>query len=384
MKVSEFLSQKKYDDPEKCNVAGYVRGTEFLYMESTNKQLPAAIPILQSLSAERSPDIYTNLPSKHWLRTYADRSVHQVGKTTGTSEKHKAVGAMEITPRKLTLAHDLPHIDPPDVAGPLTDGLYRAASDLYGMVPERPGGVGSAHRRALRYYLLACYGLLDICQEFGYAGLNNYVAALMIDDTGKILSWGVNTGFFRHAEVSMLHNYFCRNPDKTTIPDKTIVFSTLTPCEQCTEYLKAAQTPNTLIYFGQEDPGGKGKKGWEISQQMALTASVPKAHLTAEEKERLLQIAGFTEDAMSKEVVISPGKAGVHKVSVGLGLHNCTSSSPKAAATAIGESDPAKMLLKGALRALNTKLARDRTHDADAAVKVPVLTYLVKALEDVS
>ena len=81
-------------------------------------------------------------------------------------------------------------------------------------------------------------------------------------------SWprGSTPGSYRHAEVSLLLSWFRDHPEARTLPAKSIVLSTLTPCRQCTRYLSLAKAPDTLIRFDEADAGRSGRVGERIAE----------------------------------------------------------------------------------------------------------------------
>jgi len=145
-------------------------------------------------------------------------------------------------------------------------GLYQAAKNLHdsdSLVSYRESDDHSRDKglhRALRYYMLAAYALLGKSAEAGYSE-GNYIAALLVDDDGNILSYGVNSGWFHHGETNMLLHYFSEHAAQTQFPANTIIFSTLTPCKQCSKFLESTRPGNSVIFIGQEDTGGRGSEG---------------------------------------------------------------------------------------------------------------------------
>ena len=360
MKLSEFLTQPKYKNPDLLNVAGYIHGDRFYYLESDNKALPAAVNFLERPEC-KGIHIYTNLRRDHWLRTYRDRCVHHATRVQGNQGRHAAAGKKVLQYKSVPRTAFTPAIAPPDLPAPITEGFFQAASDISAMVPARDAGRSLAIRRSLRYYMLATYSILDMCRLEAYEGIGNYVAAIMVADTGQILACGINTGQYRHAEVSMLQDYFRRNPKTDTFPENTTIFTTLTPCKQCTGYLTDTRPGNSLIYFGQEDPGRFGSAGKEISLQLAQMSAPPNAHVKVEE-------------LVGSGISVTPGASGVHKAAMATGLANCVSGGN--VASQIGSSDSAKALLRGATRALENKLAKDRGDSTEDETKIALLRYL--------
>jgi tRNA(Arg) A34 adenosine deaminase TadA len=243
------------------NVAGYIeeRGGKntFVYVQSKSLNLPAAAYVMDTLGTDKDLyNIFTNLPWDHWFLTYTTNNEDVVRVTDATLEPWvddtRPLNGATLS----VLGGDRAILEP--IPG---GGLYDTAERL------AAGGKGNTGRdkgleRALRYYLLAGHSLLGLCAEGGYSQ-GNYIAALMVGDTGKILSFGVNSSYWHHGEVNMLFNYFSRegNSTKPKFEEKTIVFSTLTPCKQCTDYLLACRPTKSHIYIGQEDTGSFGEEG---------------------------------------------------------------------------------------------------------------------------
>jgi hypothetical protein len=242
------------------NVAGYIEKSgekkTFVYVLSESLNLPAAAYVMDT-AGKAAKTVYTNLANDHWILTYTKRRpLYCVTDETADPrvDVTRPLGGAKLS----VLGGDRASLEP--IPG---GGLYAAAKRLAG------GGKGNVAKgkdngleRALRYYMLAGYSLLGLCAEAGYSE-GNYIAALMVSDTGKILSFGVNSGFFHHGEVNMLFNYFSRpgNSTKAKFEENTIVFSTLTPCKQCTDYLLACKPTESHIYIGQADTGEFGKEG---------------------------------------------------------------------------------------------------------------------------
>ena len=98
--------------------------------------------------------------------------------------------------------------------------------------------------------------------------MHDHVGAILVSDAGAILAAGINTGSYRHAEVSLLLSWFRDHPQARTLPAKSIVLSTLTPCRQCTRYLSLAKAPDTLVRFDEADEGRSGRVGERIAERI--------------------------------------------------------------------------------------------------------------------
>lgn len=356
-KLADFMKRFPND-----NIAGYIDDKSAFQWcrKKTRGNLPAAAYVADHLVASgknlRKSTIYTSLHSDHWIRTYFSNSILSFD----VIDAKTTVQTFDITsPRTdfmLKLFSTFDQLDAPFPGG----GLYDAAAtdlSLSGAQQAKLSGERKGRIRALRYYMLAAYSLLGLCKSGGYAG-GNYVAALMVGDTGQILSYGVNNGqsagSFHHAEVNMLLDYFRRNPDATSFPEKSIVFSTLTPCEQCTRYLKDARPTESLIYFGQLDTGKQGNAGTAISKAF---------------------------DTVTKPVRGSQVNSGeVNKWRIAQGLNSCMSEG-RSIATQISDDDPSAYL-STAVNALYAKVNKERSSDdptseAEEQVKSAVLSYLL-------
>ncbi len=231
------------------------------YTESGHPRIPADVYWLNEMLANRKTlKVSDTLPSGHWIKTYCARIFIQA---TGKQPDFKTLlklPAAEEALKKLLLK-------PPSGKGPKSlagKSLYDAALKLKGGAdPASSKGEAKGLERAMRYYMLATYSLIDALavQKKAPSPVSNYVAAMLIDQEGSILSVGVNVGSFMHAEVSMLLSYFMSNPAQSHLPAKSLVFSTLTPCMQCTKFLMESRAAATLMYFGQMDKGDFGNIG---------------------------------------------------------------------------------------------------------------------------
>ncbi len=116
--------------------------------------------------------------------------------------------------------------------------------------------------KARRLYMLAAFVLLRKASkirvvESGVAQHN--IASLLVDEHGKVLAWGFNTGDFRHAEVNTVMNYFDRTPSAKVLPPRSVLFSTLKPCAMCSSLIKSYWGQGELmVYYGMNDTGLNG------------------------------------------------------------------------------------------------------------------------------
>jgi len=97
------------------------------------------------------------------------------------------------------------------------------------------------------------------------------IAALLVSEKNKILSWGINSNSKNktlHAEVKMIQSFY--QATKAPLPSHSRIYTTLKPCKMCSGMIwNTAQDLHSLkVYFGETDPGPKGK-------QTVLTLGTP-------------------------------------------------------------------------------------------------------------
>lgn len=367
--LRKFFAKKEYANHKVMNVAGYVKDGKLHYIESDNPRLPAAVALLESREAKNFP-IFTNLPAEHWLMTYKSRkgrTPYLLKSGDFNLPKHKGVYNPDVTLQDVSseIAIKTP-FKARAVAPPLSGGLYAAAKAVADRgKPTAPDEDRSPEEKVLRYYMLATFALLSLCKEFSYKGLGNYVAAMMVGDDGSIISAGVNTGSFRHAEVTMLMNYFAKNPKAKSIPEQTVVFSTLCPCGQCSKYLEDSRAVESVIYFSQMDTGPTGKAGAEGGKALEF-GQVTKAA-------RGVIDAGLAAAA-------PPSTSGLKKIGIADILGTCIDSSKPNIAGQLGNLPDALKTMDSAVTALENKVAKERGDGAEAQIKQKVLLYLAEWL----
>ena len=361
--IETYIAAYKKSHPTR-NIAGYLDGDDnFVWVDRPRVSiLPAAAYLADYIVRKgwnfRNSTIYTSLPTGHWITTYFKniKTIDMAGTATYKKVNPKSLDET-VGELKLNLFSGFDQSPAPLPGG----GLYEAAEHGLALSLEKQTSLtGSRHARvrALRYYMLATYALLGLCKRNGYEG-GNYVAAMMVSDDGQVLSYGVNNGqsagSFHHAEVNMLLSYFDANRDAVRYPEKTVVFSTLTPCAQCTAYLKDTRPTKSFIYFGQMDTGKSGAVGAE---------------------------GGFSKafDDLTKPVRGSELNEGVvNKFRISTGIESCMTGGGMIAAQ-IGRDDPAAYL-ETALFALERKGEKARSGETpdqkeEAEIKTRVLTYL--------
>lgn len=352
------------------NVAGYIDGTVFKYYKSNNLARPAVVNAILGKAKSNNATVYTNRADALWIRNYPKMKV----KLMDQLKPNEGDGAVRVTTAFQTVKKWPRQIAALALKAPLPDGgLYAAAAGLSKGLDLPPGSRKKGLARALRYYMLATYSLVDISSAEGYEGLKNYVGALLVSDQGQILAAGINTGSFRHAEVSMLLSYFRNNPTATKVPENSVIFSTLTPCKGCTGFLSVTKSSNCVIYFGQEDTGKDGKVGKKISTQLSEKTKAP----VGRSKEKLPGEIDTddTEDTEGTGVVAIGTASEIHKVQVDKGLTSCMGAG--SIATQIGKAKHAKEVLRSGSEALIHKMLKTRAaKDTESEVKQAVLTYI--------
>ncbi len=350
------------------NVAGYIDGSEFKFYRSDSLGLPAVVNALLGQPKSSRAAIYTNRLDALWIKNYPKIKVKSMDQLLpnegdGAAEVALVLQREKKWPKQITAL---------DLSPPLPDGgLYAAAAGLSKDLTLPPGSRKKGLARALRYYMLATYSLVDISSAESYEGLKNYVGALLVSDKGQILAAGINTGSFRHAEVSMLLSYFRKNPTATKVPENSIIFSTLTPCKGCTGFLNVAKSSNCVIYFGQEDTGKDGRVGKKISTQFSEKTKEPLGR-----SKEALPGEVETDDDIGGSGVVSVGTASeIHKIQVGKGLTSCMGEG--SIATQIGKAKHAKEILRSGSEALVHKMLKTREgKDAESEVKHAVLQHI--------
>lgn len=242
--IREFFNEhgrsKKYvaarlGNKDKClyycelDDVGVVRPSVYLsnYLEKTKTQVRGKISVNYPTNA------WINMNSPQEL-TYTDPAVANL-----TYTKVQAV------PKELTLWEQFGL----DKLGPNPSLL-----DL-GAEQAQPG-----ESRARRIYMLACFCLL---KKAGLVTrdrtLGHNIGSILTSKDGKILSWGVNTGGYRHAEVNTIINYFRLNPKETYLPADSVIFSTLKPCSMCSTLITEAwRGGKARIWYGMMDEGASG------------------------------------------------------------------------------------------------------------------------------
>lgn len=371
--VKSFLEGAKYAGPAATSVAAaLVNGDELHYFESPHTMIPAAAYML-NCSTYKNKDLFTNLAPNNWILEYTKRSVRHTGQYRDS--RRRDVSAKQVQLKPIASLDLPPLLTYPDNSAPLAGGLYDAAKAAVGRkaLPDR--STVSVNEKLLRYYMLAAYSLVAMSAEMDYEGLGNHVGTIMVDDNGKIIAAGVNTGYYRHAEVTTLIDYFSKNSGATKFPERTIVFSTLTPCEQCTKYLETSAPTESVIYFGQLDTGSSGKAGLRLGPALSSVTKAPRGVEKVRE-----EIAVTDSDADPSGVASTITRTSIHKTQLSAKLSSCVDSGQGNIAKQITQSAVATATMRSAADSLIRKAFKARGDGEDDAAKSKVLQYLTSWL----
>ena len=268
VRLLDFLSAERHGGD---SIAGYLEPDarssggphRFVHWESSNPMLPAFVNCLEGGGDMRR--IYTNHEDAPWVRPRGPGV-----KRRGVLRADDGDGSLMIEPVPMTTRAWPASVAGSRGPGPLPAGGLHAATLSSGSATDAPDDECdvSEPARILRHYALAARTLIASSAASGFAGSHDHVGAILVDDTGRILAAGINTGSYRHAEVSLLLSWFRNDPRARTLPAKSIVFCTLTPCRQCTRYLSLAKAPDTLIRFDETDAGRSGRAGERIAERI--------------------------------------------------------------------------------------------------------------------
>jgi tRNA(Arg) A34 adenosine deaminase TadA len=109
--------------------------------------------------------------------------------------------------------------------------------------PNAHDGFHTMHR----LYMAAAYRILRAKQN---PGGREGVAAILVNSTGKILSWGVKNPAHPalHGETSALLGY------GGNLPAGVRMYTTLKPCKMCAGWITTLTGGGHRVYYGQDDP----------------------------------------------------------------------------------------------------------------------------------
>jgi tRNA(Arg) A34 adenosine deaminase TadA len=126
---------------------------------------------------------------------------------------------------------------------------YDAQGPNVDVTRENPSGP-NAHdgfHTIHRLYMAAAFRILRAKQN---PGGREGVAAILVNSTGKILSWGVKNPAHPalHGETSALLGY------GGYLPAGVRMYTTLKPCKMCAGWITTLSGGGHRVYFGQDDP----------------------------------------------------------------------------------------------------------------------------------
>jgi deoxycytidylate deaminase len=346
-----------YLDPPGSGIAAAVKPT-LRYHVSNHSAVPAAAAMFDALEDRRL--VYTNLAADTWLTTYMKAQLVHMGNVAGCTDlkawQRKSVDweienvvvaphmALRVGGRFLG-----------DTPGPIAGGgLGAAAKEVAARPAAADAGSGrkKAIERALRYYALASYAVISRARHHSTM-LGNYVGAILVSDSGRILGWGFNSTSYHHAEVNLTLAYLMANNGATALPANSVVFSSLTPCKQCAKLLETVRGGTNTIFYGQYDSGEFGKIGAATS---AKIDSVTKPVVVGAKPART-QVAGTLDTEVAKSNI----------------------------AKNIGESTNAKDLIDKTLAEIGRRVGKARdADDEEQAVKAAVLQHIKEVLDAIA
>jgi len=191
-------------------------------------------------------DVMTSY-GKDWTHTYSNKARPTAQDNPGFWNADYD-GATLVTKLEAALWDDFGFVGlgaPPEL-----EGLY---------ADETSHGVS----RARRVYLLAAFAKMKKYGLKNKAGGDGHnIGSILTSDSGEVLSWGMNTGGFCHAEVNTVLGYLARN-DAKRLPEKSVLFTTLKPCLMCSRLISEAQNSGSKVraWYGMVDTGEKGNTG---------------------------------------------------------------------------------------------------------------------------
>jgi len=346
-----------YLDPAGSGTGAPARATLY-YHVSTNDSVPAAARVLDSLEDRRV--VYTNLASDHWLTTYMSSQLVHMQNPAGCNDlrlwqRNSVDWTVERSAPAPGMALRVAGRFLGDAEGPVAGGGLGAMAKKVAARPalaDAGGGREKALERALRYYALAAYAVISRARHHSTM-LGNYVGAILVSDSGRILAWGFNSTSFHHAEVNLMLAYFLAKPGETKLPANSVVFSSLTPCKQCATLLETARGTTNSIFYGQFDSGDFGKAGAATS---AKIDDVTKPVSVGGKPARTL-VAGTLDTEVAKQNI----------------------------AQNIGKSEAAKTLIDRTLEEIGRRSSKDRKlEDEEQTVKSAVLKHIKETLDAIA
>lgn len=134
----------------------------------------------------------------------------------------------------------------------------------------------------------------------------NPIACILVSNTGEILSWGVNTTLgkekdpIRHAEVNAVGAYFLKHPDKTHLPENSVLFTSLKSCHMCAGIIydsKKSEFPIEVKY-AQTDPTQNNTviHGFEAKIEHPMVLEIDATYKTLKNKKHDLNAASSLKE----------------------------------------------------------------------------------------
>lgn len=245
--IAEFFNHK---DHKTKNVAARLCNVtqNLYYYEQVEKpgHIPPSVYVTNYFESTKRRQargkIAVNYSVNSWINANTAQELHYTKKDIKALPKFKEACPV---PKSLSLWEEFPIV--PLGPAPSFQGL--GAEDT-----------NKAISRARRVYMLACFALLKkkgLIKKTRTHGHN--IGSILCSDSGQVLSWGVNNGGYRHAEVNTIINYFRLNPTKSALPADAVLFSTLKPCRMCSTFIKSSYTGGKIrVWYGMMDEGGSG------------------------------------------------------------------------------------------------------------------------------
>jgi len=251
-KVAEPLTLAKFFESmaSQCVAARRENGTQRLFYWSTAGKQPGAVrpsvylqDYLKRKKIVVKGKVIVNYPVGAWINKNSELE------QTLESQQASVLNAQVI---------------PVPVDGKLEEWEQFSLKSL-GPKPQLITGLGEAEvplsvSKARRLYMLATFCLL---KKFGLVskGIPGHnIGAILVSGQGEVLSWGVNTGEFRHAEVNTIINYFRLHPESSRLPAKSVLFTSLKPCLMCSTLIQSTwwSDGEPRVWYGMMDEGGSG------------------------------------------------------------------------------------------------------------------------------
>jgi len=264
----------------------------------------------------------------------------------------------------------------PVVAAPLPDVDVTREDWLIGSK-----GFNTIHR----IYMMAAFALMT--KRFGTTDNSGHnIAAILVDKTGHILSWGLNQRWNNatfHAEVNMLQAYYKNHKADPGLPDGARIYTTLKPCKMCAGMIReAAKDINTVaVYYGQNDPGALDTALDEITTsnvQRSLNHSKHVSH-NFYSGTNLAQLL-IDRKAKLKSINIASSPDKILEKDMMLYMHKSKAAAHTSYLTEFLKTSVAVEAIKSARQSLVSKFSKYKTVDDPPALNPNVLNALKSVL----